>query len=60
MDGDDDGYICSADLNRHANKVGLSFGEVQEMIKEADMDGDGKINKKEFLETMKRTNLFKH
>ena len=59
MDSDNDGYINTVDLSKHASKIGLSFHDVQEMIEEADKDGDGKINKEEFLATMKRTNLFR-
>lgn len=30
----------------------------QEMIDEADRDGDGEINEEEFLKIMKKTNLY--
>lgn len=32
--------------------------ELQEMIDEADRDGDGEINEEEFIRIMKKTNLF--
>ena len=32
--------------------------EIQEMIDEADRDGDGEINQEEFMTVMKKTNLF--
>jgi len=32
--------------------------ELQEMIDEADRDGDGEVNEEEFLRIMKKTNLF--
>jgi centrin-1 len=31
---------------------------IQEMIDEADRDGDGEVNEEEFLRIMKKTNLF--
>jgi len=31
---------------------------MQEMIDEADRDGDGEVNEEEFLRIMKKTNLF--
>ena len=35
----------------------LTDDELQEMIDEADRDGDGEINQDEFLRIMKKTNL---
>ena len=32
--------------------------ELQEMVDEADRDGDGEVNEEEFLRIMKKTNLF--
>lgn len=32
--------------------------EIQEMIDEADRDGDGEIGEEEFMRIMKKTNLF--
>ena len=37
---------------------GLTDEELQEMIDEADRDGDGEVNEEEFLRIMKKTNLF--
>ena len=34
------------------------FCSVQEMIDEADRDGDGEINEAEFLKIMKKTSLY--
>jgi len=31
---------------------------LQEMVDEADRDGDGEVNEEEFLRIMKKTNLF--
>jgi centrin-1 len=36
----------------------MSDEELQEMIEEADRDGDGEINEEEFLRVMKKTSLF--
>jgi len=35
--------------------IGASDSTVDEMIKEADVDGDGKISKAEFLQSMAKT-----
>lgn len=34
------------------------FLSLQEMIDEADRDGDGEVNEQEFLRIMKKTNLY--
>ena len=36
----------------------LTDEELQEMIDEADMDGDGEVNESEFLRMMKKTEIF--
>ena len=36
----------------------MSIEELQEMIEEADRDGDGEIGEDDFLKIMKKTNLF--
>ena len=43
-----------------ANELGesLTDEELQEMIDEADRDGDGEVNEEEFLKIMKKTNLY--
>ena len=45
-----DGYITAADLRKYMTTLGeaLSAEEVDEMIKDADTNGDGKINYTEF------------
>ena len=58
MDSDKDGFINSVDLRKYASLVGLASADVEDMIQEADRDGDGKINKEEFISIMKQTNLF--
>jgi centrin-1 len=36
----------------------LTDEEIQEMIDEADRDGDGEVNEEEFYRIMKKTSLF--
>ena len=36
----------------------LTDEELQEMIDEADMDGDGEVNEAEFFRMMKKTEIF--
>ena len=36
----------------------MTDDEIQEMIDEADRDGDGEIGEEEFMRIMKKTNLF--
>jgi len=47
-------------LKRVAKELGerMTDEELQEMIDEADRDGDGEVNEEEFLRIMKKTNLF--
>merc|ERR1712183_490436 len=47
-------------LQRVAKELGerMTDEELQEMIDEADTDGDGEVNEEEFLRIMKKTNLF--
>lgn len=46
FDKDNDGYISAAELRHVLTNIGekLSDEEVDEMIREADIDGDGQIN----------------
>ncbi len=48
------------DLRRVANELGenMTDEELQEMIDEADRDGDGEVSQEEFLRIMMKTNLF--
>ncbi len=57
-DGED--KIHLRHLTRVARELGenMSQDELQEMIDEADRDGDGAINEDEFIRIMKKTNLF--
>lgn len=60
FDDDDSGTINFAKLKRVAKELGESMSdeELQEMIDEADRDGDGVINVDDFMRIMKKTNLF--
>ncbi|XP_066924247.1 uncharacterized protein [Clytia hemisphaerica] len=51
FDKDGNGYISSVELRHIMTTLGekLTNEEVEEMIKEADMDGDGTINYEEFV-----------
>ncbi|XP_055994321.1 centrin-1 [Sorex fumeus] len=60
FDDDETGKISFRNLKRVANELGenLTDEELQEMIDEADRDGDGEVNEDEFLRIMKKTNLY--
>jgi len=60
FDEDDTGKISFKNLKKVAKELGenLSDEEIQEMIDEADRDGDGEINEEEFLRIMRRTSLY--
>merc|ERR1712096_39913 len=60
FDDDNTGKISFKNLKRVAKELGESMtdDELQEMIDEADRDGDGEINEEEFIRIMKKTNLF--
>ncbi|TPX67250.1 hypothetical protein SpCBS45565_g03964 [Spizellomyces sp. 'palustris'] len=57
FDDDETGKISFKNLKRVAKELGenLTDEELQEMIDEADRDGDGEINQEEFLRIMKKT-----
>lgn len=56
FDKDQDGSITQDELRSVMTNLGqkLTSQELDEMIKEADTDGDGKINYKEFVKMMVR------
>ncbi|XP_030836871.1 caltractin [Strongylocentrotus purpuratus] len=60
FDDDETGRISFKNLKRVAKELGenLTDEELQEMIDEADRDGDGEINEQEFLRIMKKTSLY--
>ncbi|KAI0208070.1 Centrin-4 [Lamellibrachia satsuma] len=60
FDDDETGKISFKNLKRVAKELGenLTDEELQEMIDEADRDGDGEINEPEFLRIMKKTSLY--
>jgi centrin-1 len=60
FDSEERGKISFKDLKKVAKELGenMTDEELQEMIDEADRDGDGEINEEEFIRVMKKTNLF--
>ncbi|GMI95956.1 calmodulin 8, calmodulin-like 8 [Hibiscus trionum] len=54
FDKDLNGYISASELRNVMMNLGekLSDGEVEQMIKEADLDGDGQVNFDEFVKMM--------
>ena len=55
FDKDKNGYIERDELKQMMSKLGekLTDGEIDEMMKEADTDNDGRVNYNEFLAMMK-------
>uniref|UniRef100_A0A8C4MQQ5 EF-hand domain-containing protein n=1 Tax=Equus asinus TaxID=9793 RepID=A0A8C4MQQ5_EQUAS len=60
FDDDGTGSITLTNIKRVAKELGenLTDDELQEMLDEADRDGDGGINEEEFLKIMKKTTLY--
>merc|ERR1712070_427528 len=66
FDDDETGKISFKNLKRVAKELGhvlndeelQEMKELQEMIDEADRDGDGEINEEEFMRIMKKTSLY--
>ncbi len=60
FDDDETGKISFRNLKRVAMELGetISDEELQEMIDEADRDGDGEVSQEEFCRIMEKTNLF--
>merc|ERR1712032_1786960 len=59
FDDDNTGKISFKNLKRVTQEIGESINdeELQEMINEADRDGDGQVNLQEFLRIMKKSNM---
>ena len=60
FDDDETGKISFRNLKRVAKELGenMTDDEINEMIEEADRDGDGEISEDEFMRIMRKTNLF--
>lgn len=60
FDEDNTGFISLENLKKVAEKLGEKFKDedLQEMIDEADKDGDGCISLEEFATVMQKTNLY--
>merc|ERR1712025_1057520 len=60
FDADETGFITLKNLRRVAKEIGenMTDEELQEMIDEADRDGDGQVSEEEFLRIMKKTSLY--
>jgi len=60
FDRNSQGKITFENLQQIAAELGegLNDEEVQEMITEADLDGDGVVNQDEFFRIMKKTSLY--
>ena len=60
FDDDNTNKISFKNLKRVAKELGenMTDDEIQEMIDEADRDGDGEISEEEFYRIMRKTNLF--
>jgi len=60
FDDDETGKISFKNLKRVAKELGenMTDEELQEMIDEADRDGDGEVSEEEFYRIMKKTALF--
>ncbi|XP_011032413.1 PREDICTED: calmodulin-like protein 8 [Populus euphratica] len=54
FDKDQDGYISPNELRHVMINLGeqLTDGELEQMIREADLDGDGQVNYEEFVRIM--------
>ncbi|XP_071452572.1 uncharacterized protein [Hetaerina americana] len=60
FDDDETGKISLKNLKRVAKELGENINdeELQEMIDEADKDGDGEVSQEEFIRIMQKTHLY--
>ena len=60
FDDDETGKISFRNLKRVAKELGenMTDEELQEMIDEADRDGDGEVDEAEFVRIMRKSALF--
>merc|ERR1711865_114897 len=60
FDDDETGKVSFKNLKRVSKELGEAMGddELQEMIDEADTDGDGEVNEEEFLKIMKKIGMY--
>ena len=60
FDKDNDGFISASDLSYLMESLGENFtsSQIQQMITEADIDGDGLLNKRGFNSINSKINLF--
>lgn len=54
FDRDEDGYLCASELRRMMHGLGenVSEEEAEEMVRQADLDGDGVLSYREFARIM--------
>ena len=54
------GSITASNLKKIARELGITVSEeeLNEMIKRADVDGDGEVSEKEFTDFMMQTNQY--
>jgi len=60
FDDDQTGFVTLKNMKRVAKETNqtLDEDELQEMLNDADRDGDGQLNEEEFLDMMKRLALW--
>ena len=60
MPTDSTGHISLDNLRKACQEAGIKFTqkELEEMVEEADVNGDGQIDQSEFIRIMLQTNLF--
>ena len=60
VSADSTGQISLDNLRKACQEAGIKFTqkELEEMVEEADVNGDGQIDQSEFIRIMLQTNLF--